>query len=132
MATGATWHHFVNINIKQYYVSLAEWLMPKNVPRCLRFSWALSAISTTELFEELPGVPLEKPELKSVEQISISVRKTLRSHHPKAQVTALIHDNLEQALGEKAFARVGVKGVLMPSKCWLKRSVRSSKSERSH
>ncbi len=118
VATDATWHHFVNLNIKpgiasiagrdlndikQYYVNLAVWLMPKNVRRCLRFTWILSAAVSTDLFEELPDVPLNKLDLGSLEKIGIDVRNTLRSNHTKAQTDALMQDNLEQALGEKAF-----------------------------
>jgi len=125
VATDATWHHFVNINIKpgmadiagqdlidikQYYANLADWLMPKNVRRCLRFTWILSALATTELFEELPNAPLSKLSTQSLEEIGNSVRKTFRSHHTKAQTESLMQDNLEQALGEKAFKSLQKEG----------------------
>ncbi len=125
VVTDATWHHFVNLNIKpgianiggqdlvdikQYYVNLAVWLMPKNVRRCSRFSWILSAAASTDLFEDLPDTPLNKLDLKSLEQIGVDVGKTLRSNHTKAQVTALMQDNLEQGLGEKAFQSLRKQG----------------------
>jgi hypothetical protein len=79
VATDATWHHFININldgtgsgsltglvdpgppasdspdlakVRQYFVNLGSWLMPAKTRRCLRSFQLLVALNGYPLFEE--------------------------------------------------------------------------------
>lgn len=77
VATDATWHHFININldgtgssgrtalmpggvaspdlikIEQYYSNLMTWLMPVNKRQCLRILRVISELKLYPLFEEI-------------------------------------------------------------------------------
>ena len=114
VVTDATWHHFVNINIKpgmsalmgrdladikQYYANLATWLMPKNVRFCRRFPWILIELAQYPLFEEISPIPREKLDGLRLREIGELVERSLLNHHTQADVKALIDDTLEEAIG---------------------------------
>jgi len=116
VVTDATWHHFVNINIKpgmsqlagrnlddihQYYVNLATWLMPKKTRRCRAFPWLLSDLLQYPLFEELNP---RKGALDGAElaQIGALVEASLLAKSTKADVEALLRDGIEEALGTES------------------------------
>lgn len=117
VVTDATWHHFVNINIKpgmsalagrdladikQYYANLATWLMPKNVRLCRRFPWILTELVNYPLFEELSPIPREQLDGPRLRNIGALVERALLNHHTHAEVKALIDDVLEEAIGTDA------------------------------
>lgn len=117
VVTDATWHHFVNINIKpgmcalagrdladikQYYANLATWLMPKNVRLCRRFPWILTELVNYPLFEEISPIPQEKLDGLQLRNIGALVESALLNHHTHAEVKALIDDALEEAIGADA------------------------------
>lgn len=117
VVTDATWHHFVNINIKpgmsaltgrdladikQYYANLASWLMPKNVRFCRRFPWILIELVRYPLFEEISPIPREKLDGPRLREIGALVERALLNHHTHADVKALIDDALEEAMGTDA------------------------------
>lgn len=114
VVTDATWHHFVNINIKpgfatlnandladikQYYSNLAIWLMPKNVRLCRRFPWIIRELWRYPLFEELRPIPLLKLTGLELRDIGALVEDSLVRRHTRAEVTQLLEDLLEDALG---------------------------------
>lgn len=114
VVTDATWHHFVNINIcpgfsalagrdlkdiKQYYVNLATWLMPKNVRLCLRYPMIFAELLRYPLFEEISPIPREKIDGLKLRNIGALVERALLNHHTQAEVKALIGDALEEAIG---------------------------------
>lgn len=131
VTTDSTWHHFVNINldgtgasnsglrallnsdgsdsealtrIRQYYVNLATWLMPKKVRRCLRFPLLAETLLRDPLIEEL-DLPRPPDVTGAVAQaIGRSVLAELRLRLPAYQVQALADDALEDALGERGAA----------------------------
>jgi len=117
VVTDATWHHFVNINIKpgmsaltgrdlvdikQYYVNLATWLVPKNVRYCRRYPWVLTELMHYPLFEEVSPIPGKKLDGPRLHEIGMLVERALLNHHTHAEVTALIDDALEEAIGTDA------------------------------
>jgi hypothetical protein len=117
VVTDATWHHFVNINIKpgksalagrdladikQYYANLATWLMPKNVRFCRRFPWILTELMNYPLFEEISPIPREELDGPQLRNIGALVERALLNHHTHAEVKALIDDALEEAIGTDA------------------------------
>lgn len=119
VVTDSTWHHFVNMNIKpsmtgmagrnltdiqQYYVNLADWLMPKNVRWCLRYPWILSAVTELSLLEELPEATLSKLSTSALQGVGIDLKSALLKRHTKAQVADLMHDIMEHAVGAKMLA----------------------------
>ncbi len=129
VVTDATWHHFVNINldgsgsgqsalrpggvdseemtrIRQYYVNLATWLMPKNVRRCLFVLQALDAMARFPLYEELQGAAAPKFDADVARTLGRSLLAALRQDQPAWIAEALADDALTDALGEKARARL--------------------------
>ena len=105
VVTDATWHHFININIKpgmsllagrdlsdikQYYKNLAVWLMPKNVRLCRRFPWMLGELLRYPLAEELPPIPRKKLDGPFLREIGVMVEAALLSRYTRAEVNALI------------------------------------------
>jgi len=117
VVTDATWHHFVNINIKpgqasltgrnlidikQYYSNLATWLMPKNVRFCRRFPWIIRELIRYPLFEELPLIPRSKLDGLRLREIGAMVEGALLSYHTRTEVGTLLDDALEEALGPDA------------------------------
>jgi hypothetical protein len=117
VVTDATWHHFVNINIKpgmsalagrdladikQYYANLATWLMPKNVRYCRRYPWILTELVNYPLFEEILPIPREKLDGPRLREIGALVERALLNQHTHADVKALTDDALEEAIGTEA------------------------------
>jgi hypothetical protein len=115
VVTDATWHHFVNINvkpgmsalagrdltdIKQYYNNLATWLMPKYF--CRRFPWILTELVRYPLFEEISPIPRRELDGSRLRDIGALVERSLLYHHTRAEVKALIDDALEEAIGVDA------------------------------
>ena len=125
VVTDATWHHFVNINIKpgmsalagrdlsdikQYYVNLATWLMPKNVRRCHRIPWFLSEMLRFPLFEELRPVPREELDGPMLRAIGLTVEMAMLKRWTRADVEALFDDALEEAIGTEAIVQLRKHG----------------------
>jgi hypothetical protein len=123
VVTDATWHHFVNINIKpgmaeiagrdladikQYYSNLAVWLMPKKVRRCLRFPLLASELLDFPLREEWRPWPKDLPEPRGavLRDAGATVRDALLQRWTRAEVAALIDDTLQDALGEEFLGRL--------------------------
>ena len=111
VVTDATWHHFVNINIKpgmsalagrdlsdikQYYANLATWLMPKHVRMCLRFPLIVRELVRFPLFEEL--VPIPRPQWSGPRLLDVGrlVEQSMLTRMTDGEVGALIHDLLEE------------------------------------
>lgn len=116
VSTDATWHHFININIdgtgtarnglqvspgtdtiemqqiREYYVNIASWLMPKSTRRCLRWGLVLKALKHAPLFEELDIRSVNK--MKSSDYLAIGqiTRSALMLRHPKWLVDSIIED----------------------------------------
>ena len=116
VVTDATWHHFVNINIKlgmsmlagrdladikQYYKNLASWLMPKEVRLCRRFPWMLSELMLYPLAEEMQAIPRKKMDGLMLRDTGALVEAALLSRNTRAEVNELINDALEEALGSE-------------------------------
>lgn len=120
VVTDATWHHFVNINIKprtpalplmadiggrdltdikQYYTNLASWLMPKQVRSCRRFPWLLDELVKYPLFEEVLPFIGRKLDAEGLRDVGVVIRKALLSRYTHAEVDALLNDALEDAVG---------------------------------
>jgi hypothetical protein len=125
VVTDATWHHFININIKpgmsalagrdladikQYYANLATWLMPKNVRFCRRFPWILAELMNYPLFEEISPIPQEQLDGPRLRNIGALVERALLDHHTPAEVKALIDDSLEEAIGTDAKLKLEEQG----------------------
>ncbi len=129
VVTDATWHHFVNINLdgagsglsalrpggvdsdemtrmRQYYVNLATWLMPRNVRRCLFVLQALELMTQFPLYEELQGAMAPKFDAAAAQGLGRSVLSALRQQQPAWVADAVADDALTDALGEKARARL--------------------------
>ncbi len=117
VVTDATWHHFININIKpgmsllagrdladikQYYKNLAVWLMPKNVRLCRRFPWMLRELMRYPLAEEIPPIPRKKMDGPMLRDIGAQVEAALLSRYTHAEVKTLTDDALEEAIGLEA------------------------------
>ncbi|MEY4561958.1 MAG: hypothetical protein RLZZ618_1235 [Pseudomonadota bacterium] len=132
VSTDSTWHHFININldgtgagggltglqapagtdtdaltrIRQYYVNIATWLMPKTVRRCLRFPVLVNELSRFPLFEELVLRPIEQANGAELQQIGALLVRSLAVHVPAWEAQTLLADALEDALGEAEALRV--------------------------
>jgi hypothetical protein len=129
VATDATWHHFININLdgtgsglpgftsggadtdaftrmRQYYVNLASWLMPRHVRRCLRYPLVIKELQRYPLFEEL-DLP-RPPELSGpvVRRIGEQVVASMARHRPAFEALALADDALEDAFGPEQAAKL--------------------------
>ena len=131
VATDATWHHFVNINldgkgsardglmdppgtdtedleqIRQYYRNLGTWLMPRNVRRCLRYPLVIKEIFEFPLIEELkiPWPPKPIPD-GPWPKIGSDLKAALAIKHGKAMANAVAADALADAVGVEAAARL--------------------------
>lgn len=125
VATDATWHHFVNVNldgsgspgdglqnppgtdtpdltrIRQYYVNLATWLMPQNVRKCLRFPWLLLEMKKYPLFEELVLPNLETARGEELRAVGEHVSAAFAHRLPAWQSAELLRDALIDAVGEE-------------------------------
>jgi hypothetical protein len=126
VVTDATWHHFININIKpgmsmlagrdltdikQYYKNLAVWLMPKNVRMCRRYPWILSELMRYPLFEEIRPIPRKKLDAPMLRDIGVQVEAALLSRYTRAEVNALVDDALEEAIGPEAKHKLDELGI---------------------
>lgn len=128
VVTDATWHHFVDVNIKpgiaqiagrdlsdikQYYINLAIWLMPKNVRLCRRYPWLLAEMVKFPLFEELPRLKIKEASGAQMRDIGAQVRAALLLRNTEAQVKALLDDALEEAVGAEAISKMSAEGSRM-------------------
>jgi hypothetical protein len=125
VVTDATWHHFVNINIKpglsaihgrdlsdikQYYSNLATWLMPQAVRYCRRFPWLLTELMSYPLFEELSPIPRKELGGERLRAIGELVERALLQRHTTAQVGELLADTLEEAIGAQEKSTLQAQG----------------------
>jgi hypothetical protein len=120
VVTDATWHHFVNVNIKRgppapadrrgltgtdldhvqrYYRNLASWLMPATVRRCLRFITLATELKRFPLLEELRLPPLSEATGEQLHDIGRQVHVALASRLPKYELDELIDDALVDGAG---------------------------------
>lgn len=116
VVTDATWHHFVNVNInpdqqtpklggrdltdiKQYYVNIATWLMPKQVRSCRRFPWLLQELVRYPLYEEVLPFTSRQLDAAGLRDVGDTIREALLRRHTRAEVNALLEDALEDAVG---------------------------------
>ena len=129
VVTDATWHHFVNVNLdgtstalqglrpggvdsdamtrmRQYYVNIATWLMPRNVRRCLRFPLFIKELQRFPLFEEL-DLP-RPPELIGTTALEVgrSVIAAIGKRLPAYVAAEIAEDALEDAFGPEQAARL--------------------------
>jgi hypothetical protein len=144
VSTDSTWHHFININldgtgepgfsglqappgtdtealirIRQHYVNLATWLMPKSVRKCLRFPVVLSELARYPLFEELDVPALKQASAAQLATMGEQVAQSLMRRTTRWEAQALLADALEDAVGpeqaakwlEQAEGLAGFKGV---------------------
>lgn len=133
VATDATWHHFVNVNldgatsgstalqlpgtpptdlpallrIRQYYRNLATWLMPAKTRRCLRFPLMLAELARFPLFEELAiPAPPNPPDPGEFVLIGEQLVNSLSRRLPAWEVESLAKDALAEAVGDEATERL--------------------------
>lgn len=127
VSTDSTWHHFVNINldgtgepgftglqspasvdtealirIRQYYVNLATWLMPKKVRLCLQFPLIIAELFRYPLFEELELPPLKAADAGQLRQIGAQLVASVARRTTRWEAQSLLADALEEAVGERA------------------------------
>ncbi len=117
VATDATWHHFVNINIKpgmsdlagrdlddihQYYINLATWLMPKKVRRCRRYPWLITDLLAYPLYEELDPLPPVELKAEQFREIGALVVSSMSEKLGRGEARQLIDDALEDVMGPAA------------------------------
>jgi hypothetical protein len=125
VTTDSTWHHFININldgtgeagftglqspagvdtealkrIREHYVTLATWLMPKKVRLCLRFPVVLQELSRFPLLEELTLPSLKDATSADLIRTGLALTQSLSRRLPAWEVQALVSDTLGEALGE--------------------------------
>lgn len=126
VSTDATWHHFININIdgtgagggfsglqsppgtdtedliriREHYVNIATWLMPKKVRKCLRYPRLVLELSRYPLFEELEIPPIRAASAAQLRELGAQVLQSAARRLPAWQAQALLEDTLEDALGE--------------------------------
>jgi hypothetical protein len=125
VSTDSTWHHFININldgagepgftglqspagvdtealkrIREHYVNLATWLMPKKVRRCLRFRHVLDELSRFPLAEELELPPLKDASVAELTQAGGALLQSLSRRLTPWEVQAFVLDTLSDSLGE--------------------------------
>jgi hypothetical protein len=132
VATDATWHHFININldgtgsgltgltlfgadtdalsrIRQYFVNLATWLMPRKVRRCLRYPLVIKELQRFPLFEEL-DLP-RPPELDGLvaRRIGEEVVRSMQRHRAPFEALGLADDAFDEAFGPEQAAQLRAK-----------------------
>lgn len=125
VSTDSTWHHFININldgtgepgfnglqsppgtdtealirIREHFVNLATWLMPKTVRKCLRFPRLILELSRYPLFEELDIPRLGSADPTLLRDVGRQMERSLARHSAPWEVQALLADALEDAVGE--------------------------------
>lgn len=125
VATDATWHHFVNINIdgtdsgrsglqdamgndtqdmlkiREYYKNLASWLMPKRRRICLYAPWIIAEVLRYPLFEEIRIPLLQDAGAEHLNRLGAQVFKSLSGRFPDWQAKQLLDDALEAGVGLK-------------------------------
>jgi hypothetical protein len=118
VSTDATWHHFTTVNlrgfqvppgtdtidlkrIKQYFVNLATWLMPKNVRRCLRIIIIFLELFKYPLYEELDIPPFERATGENFHNIGQQIVKSLARHLSAGEVEEIIFDSLALGVGDE-------------------------------
>jgi hypothetical protein len=125
VSTDSTWHHFININldgkgepgfnglqspagvdtealkrIREHYVNLATWLMPKKVRKCLRFPVLLEELTRFPLAEELELKPLKEATVADLTQVGGALLQSLSRHVAPWELRSFILDTLSDSLGE--------------------------------
>lgn len=126
--TDATWHHFVNVNldggagdngqgalrpggvdsealtrIRQYYVNLATWLMPKKARKCRVWPILVPELLRFPLLEEVVATfppPGPDPGPSSI-TVGGLVAKSLLRTHPAFVVEELLADAVEDGGGHR-------------------------------
>ncbi len=113
----ATWHHFVNVNliatadgpgiagnpdtydrVNTYFRNIADWLMPKNVRRCLRWPLILTAAKLYPAGEFLMEFKdIKELTLEDTIELGRELRTTLRRFMSSAEVSQLEDDLIELA-----------------------------------
>lgn len=131
VVTDATWHHFVNVNIRRgppapadrrgltgenlehvqrYYRNLANWLMPATVRRCLRFITIATELTRFPLLEELRLPPLSEATGAQLHDIGRQVQIALANRVPRYELDELIEDALVDGAGAESTDKLRVYG----------------------
>lgn len=135
VTTDSTWHHFININldgtgepgftglqspagvdtealkrIREHYVTLATWLMPKKVRKCLRFPLVLEELARFPLLEELTLPSLKEATAAQLVSTGAALVQSLSRRLTPWEVQALMEDTLGEALGEAEALRMADQG----------------------
>lgn len=125
VSTDSTWHHFININldgtgepgfkglqtpagvdtealtrIREHYVNLATWLMPKKVRMCRRFPLVLEELTRFPLFEELDLPSLKEITVAELTQAGDALLQSLSRRLAPWELRALVTDTLAESIGE--------------------------------
>jgi hypothetical protein len=125
VSTDSTWHHFININldgtgapgltglqtpagvdtealtrIREHFVNLATWLMPKRVRQCRRFPLVLEELARFPLFEELELPPLKEITVTELTHIGGALLQSLSRRVAPWELRALVSDTLADGIGE--------------------------------
>ena len=135
VSTDATWHHFINVNIdgtdtilsglqdppgtdtvemeqiREYFINIADWLMPKNVRRCLRWPIIIVDLLRYPLFEEIRPLPIDKLTAEDFEDIGLRVKRSLSTRYKPWLVDAIIDDMADEVIGRenlKKFVKEGL------------------------
>lgn len=90
------------VRIREHFVNLATWLMPKNVRKCLRFPLVLSEMVRYPLFEELEIRPLKDATAPQLRELGEALMTSIRLRGLAWEARALMEDALEDAVGERA------------------------------
>jgi hypothetical protein len=135
--TDATWHHFVNINIKpgfsqiggrdlidihQYYRNLATWLMPKSFRMCARVMLIRDELRRFPLAEELPPLMRNERSAAMMREIGGIVEAALTTRHTRAEVAAIVDDALNEVLdpdAKRSLVAVGTEFAAIPRETGL-------------
>jgi hypothetical protein len=81
-------------------------LMPKKVRRCLRFPVLVAELARFPLFEELALRPVEKASGAELQAVGAQLMRSVASRSTAWEAQALLHDALEDALGETEAQRL--------------------------
>lgn len=125
VSTDSTWHHFININldgagepgftglqspagvdtealkrIREHYVNLATWLMPKKVRKCLRFPLVLEELARFPLMEELELKPIKEATVAELTTAGAALLQSLSRRVAPWEVNAFVLDTLSESMGE--------------------------------
>lgn len=129
VVTDSTWHHFININLdgtgtaliglqsapgtdsdaltrlREYFVNLATWLMPKKTRLCLRNFQVLRELARFPLAEELLTGPRKLGPNEAV-GAGAQLMAALGAQQPPWVAEQWAQDVLLAAVGEAAYARL--------------------------